>query len=274
MLAIGKMFVLDAQDIKSRNFYGTIKVGDLGKDSERYRRLAHGAITHGGQYLAAEKKRWPTTYYAESSGAGIGLVSSRNGGPQRVGIVGLGAGTMAAYCRAGDYYRFYEINPLVIKSARSEFTYLADCPAEVAIVQGDGRLSLEREKPQEFDVIVLDAFSGDSIPVHLLTREAFAVYFKHLKSGGILAVHTSNLHLDLVPVVQLAASHFGKHAWRVRSPADASRWVSRAEWVLISSRPGIVDSDGVTALTPDAMVRSTIQPWTDDYSSIYGILKQ
>jgi spermidine synthase len=273
MLAIGKVSLLDTQDTKSRNFYGTIKVGDIGKDNERYRRLAHGAITHGGQYLAAEKKRWPTSYYGQASGAGIGLVASRNGGRQRVGVVGLGTGTMAAYCRAGDYYRFYEINPLVIKSAKSEFTYLSDCPAEMAIVQGDARLSLEREQPQAFDVLILDAFSGDSIPVHLLTREAFAVYFKHLKAGGILAVHTSNLHLDLVPIVKLAAYHFGKYAWRVNSPADASKRIGRAEWVLMSSRPHHLKADGITALASDTVTPSAIEPWTDDYSSIYGILK-
>ena len=273
VLAIGQVFLFDTEDSKARNFYGTIKVKDIGQDGDRYRRLAHGAITHGGQYLAAERKRWPTTYYAQTSGAGIGLLASRNGGRQRVGIVGLGAGTMAAYCRAGDYYRFYEINPLVIKSARSQFSYLSDCPAEVTVVQGDARLSLEREAPQQFDVIVLDAFSGDSIPVHLLTREAFAVYFKHLRVGGILAVHTSNLHLDLVPVVNLAASHFGKNAWRVKSAADAGRRVGRAEWVLLSSRPDIGRADGVTALTTDSAVRPAMPPWTDDYSSIYGILK-
>ena len=273
MLAIGKVAVLDGQESKSRNFYGTIKVADIGKGDDRYRRLAHGAITHGGQYLAGDRKRWPTAYYGAASGAGVGVVSSRSAGPQRVGIVGLGTGTMAAYCRAGDYYRFYEINPLVIKSARSEFSYLADCPAKVDIVQGDGRLSLEREAAQEFDVLVLDAFSGDSIPVHLLTREAFAVYFKHLRRGGILAVHTSNLHLDLVPVVKLAASHFGMHAWRVSSPADASRRLSPADWVLVSSRPERPHSERATALTVDAGLRIAIQPWTDDYSSIYGILK-
>jgi spermidine synthase len=180
---------------------------------------------------------------------------------------------MAAYCRAGDYYRFYEINPVMIQSARSQFTYLSDCPAQVDIVQGDARLSLEREAPQQFDVIVLDAFSGDAVPVHLLTREAFAVYFKHLRPGGILAVHTSNMHLDLVPIVQLAARHFDKHAWRIESVGDNAKGINPAIWVLVSSRPAIAPVDGLTALATDAVPRPLLQPWTDDYSSIYGILK-
>jgi SAM-dependent methyltransferase len=274
ILAVGTLSLLGGENFKARNFYGTVKVRDVGKDGDRYRRLAHGAITHGGQFLDAEKKRWPTSYYGQSGGAGIGLVASRDGGSgQRVGVVGLGAGTMAAYCRAGDYYRFYEINPLMIKSAWSHFSYLSDCPGQVDVVQGDARLSLEREAPQQFDVIVLDAFSGDAVPVHLLTREAFAVYFKHLRPGGILAVHTSNLHLDLVPVVKLAATHFGKHAWWVKSAPDQSKAVAPAVWVLVSSRAAMAPADGLTPLTADAGSRPALQPWTDDYSSIYGILK-
>ena len=278
MLAGGTLFFLHAGDrYKARNFYGTVKVKDIGKDNDRYRHLVHGAITHGGQFLDADKKRWPTSYYGPSGGAGIGLLASRDGSSsgsgQRVGIVGLGAGTMAAYCRAGDSYRFYEINPLMIQLAKSQFTYLSDCPAQVDIVQGDARLSLEREAPQQFDVIVLDAFSGDAVPVHLLTREAFAVYFKHLRPGGILAVHTSNLHLDLVPIVRLAATHFNKHAWQVKSAADKAKGINPAVWVLVSSRPSIAPADGLTALATDTAFRPALQPWTDDYSSIYGILK-
>jgi SAM-dependent methyltransferase len=260
--------------IMARNFYGTLAVDEVDDNGHPERQLIHGAILHGAQYLDNERRRWPTTYYGGNGGAGMAVLAARHqGGQQRVGVIGLGAGTMAAYGRPGDYYRFYEINPLVIRLARSQFSYLADCPAIVEIAVGDARLSLEREQPQQFDVLVVDAFSGDSIPVHLLTREAFAVYFRHVKPGGILAVHISNKNLDLAPVVKLSSDYYGKQARLVDTEPDDSKGLSRSAWVLISDRPDAFDAkefDGVaTALEPV----SSIRPWTDEYSSIYRILK-
>jgi hypothetical protein len=260
--------------VLARNFYGTLSVADVSGDGYIKRQLIHGAILHGSQYLDSDRRRWPTTYYGDNGGAGMAVLAARHDGQQqRVGVIGLGAGTMAAYGRAGDYYRFYEINPLVAQLASSQFTFLSDCPAIVETAMGDARLSLERESPQQFDVLVMDAFSGDSIPVHLLTREAFAVYFRHMKPGGILAVHISNRNLDLAPVVKHASDYYGKEARLVDSDEDESRGLTGSAWVLIGDRADIFDAkelrDSVTAIEPE----SAIRPWTDDYSSIYTILR-
>src|ERR1051326_6211762 len=186
-----------------RNFYGALKVRDSGPETDygATRTLTHGTINHGEQFLNPARRRLPTTYYAPITGVGIAVREKQKRGPMRVGVIGLGTGTLSAYGRAGDYYRFYEINPLVPGIARTLFTYLNDCPAKVEIVMGDARLSLERQPDQQFDVLAVDAFSSDSIPVHLLTKEAMLLFYRHLKPDGILAVHISNRYLDLQPVL-------------------------------------------------------------------------
>ena len=141
----------------------------------------NGTIDHGLQFLSPARRDLPTTYYGPDSGIGITLKAAGATSPLNVGVIGLGVGTLAAYGRQGDRYKFYEINPLVVQLANQEFSFLRDSEAKIDIVLGDGRLSLEQEPPQGFDVLVVDAFSGDSIPVHLLTREAFELYFRHLK---------------------------------------------------------------------------------------------
>ena len=172
--------------VLARNFYGALRINDTGKtaDQDATRQLTHGTINHGEQFLDPKRRREPTTYYGPASGIGMVLRDLSGGGPIKVGVIGLGTGTIAAYGRAGDTYRYYEINPLVIQIARRYFTYLSDTKAKVEIALGDARLSLEREQPQNFDVLAVDAFSSDSIPVHLLTREAFALYLRHLKPDG------------------------------------------------------------------------------------------
>jgi SAM-dependent methyltransferase len=272
-LYMGKELVLERGAIKARNFYGIVKVRDVGEGKDAVRQLSHGIILHGFQYLQADRRRWPTSYYGAVGGAGVGMAASRTEGAQRVGVVGLGAGTMATYCRPGDYYRFYEINPLVSKLAASEFSFLSDCKARVDIAHGDARLSLEAEPPQHFDLIVLDAFSGDAIPVHLLTREAFGEYFRHLNGGGVLAVHVSNLHLDLVPVVQSAAAYYQRDSFLVDSYSDPRTGISRAQWVLVGRPASIAHPERIRQVATQFPRRSTIRPWTDDYSSIYSILK-
>ena len=194
--------------LRVRNFYGGLHIRDtVAEDTdEPVRRLTHGTITHGEQFLNPKLADQPTTYYGPNTGIGRTIYQEDLKGPLRVGLIGLGAGTLAAYGRNGDYYHFYDINPLVVWLAKMQFTFLKDCKARVEISLGDARLSLEREPPQDFDVLAVDAFSGDSIPVHLLTREAFALYFYHLKPDGVLAVHVSNKHLDLKPVVALGAA--------------------------------------------------------------------
>jgi hypothetical protein len=271
-----------------RNFYGVLRIIEgqvpnvvvvngqspesLAEDA-RYIRLMNGTIDHGLEFLAPSRRRWPTSYYGPNSGIGVALRAAPPGGGLRVGMIGLGAGTIAAYGQRGDRFTFYEINPLDVQLANSEFTYLRDSRAAIDIVMGDARLSLERQPPQGFDVLAVDAFSGDSIPVHLLTRQAFELYFRHLKAGGILAVHISNKYLDLEPVVASAAAWFDKEAVRISNPDDHQKGVYAATWILLGNRAGFAGQPQMeragTILTP----AGTKNLWTDDYSSLLKVLK-
>jgi len=255
--------------IKGRNFYGTVKVKDTGSGAERVRQLTHGVIIHGRQFLDPSRQFWPTTYFGKAGGAGIAIEASRHGGPQHVGIIGLGVGTMAAYCRPGDVYRFYEINPLVVQFANEHFTFLRNCPATKQIALGDARLVMEAEPAQQFDMLAVDAFSGDAVPVHLLTQEAFAIYFKGLKPDGILAVHVSNRYLNLVPIVKKAADAFHRSAYLSNSRSDEARGLKASTWVLVGQREQLARFASLHEL-PDA---PGVRPWTDDYSSLLGIMK-
>ena len=191
-----------------RNFYGGLKVKDSGDPGslEATRTLTHGTINHGEEYLNIARRDLPTTYYGPNTGVGLAIREKQQAGAVRIGVIGLGTGTTAAYGRLGDYIRYYEINPLVLELARKEFFFLADCKAKLDVAMGDARLSLEQElkdgHPQNFDVLAVDAFSSDSIPVHLLTKEAMDLYFRHLRPDGILAVHISNRYLNLQPVLE------------------------------------------------------------------------
>jgi SAM-dependent methyltransferase len=258
-----------------RNFYGALKVTDTGPPEEldSTRGLLHGTINHGEQFLNPARRRLPTTYYAEESGIGIAIRDKQLApGRMRVGVIGLGAGTTAAYGRAGDYYRFYEINPLVRGIAESDFTFLSDCPCRVEIAIGDARLSLEREAPENFDVLAVDAFSGDSIPVHLLTGEAIELYFRHLRPDGILAVHISNRYLDLRPVVDGISRTTGRVARLVTNPEDDARDVLRAEWVLVTAPvPGF--DENVESRSGSIESTGKVRLWTDEYSNLFRILK-
>ena len=195
--------------------------------------LCHGRITHGLQFTDPEKSRWATTYYGEDSGVGQAILYFRELGAVRVGAVGLGVGTLASYAQPGDDYRFYEINPAVLRMAKTYFTYLRDCRGRCEVTMGDARLSLERQTPQRFNVLVLDAFSGDAIPTHLLTREAFEIYERHRAPGGVIAIHISNRYLDLAPVVRGLAEHFHLKTIRI---CDDSTGIRR--FVDLFRRPG------------------------------------
>jgi SAM-dependent methyltransferase len=255
-----------------RNFYGALRVTQSGADADPFatRTLVHGTITHGLQYLSPMRSRMHTTYYGSESGVGLAIENTRRS-PQRVGVIGLGTGTIASYGRTGDSYRFYDINPLVADIARSEFRYLAECPAKVEVVLGDARLSLEREPPQNFDVLAVDAFSSDSIPVHLLTIEAFRVYFRHVKPDGILAVHVSNRHLELEPIVELAARSLGKTT-RLVDTDDGSDLVYGATWVLVASDPAVFEQEAFGRHKSKITVKPGVRMWTDDYSNLWQIL--
>jgi SAM-dependent methyltransferase len=257
-----------------RNFYGGLRVSDEGGADDRNakRKLIHGVINHGMQLLAPDRRREPASYYCTGSGVAVAIVHRLPEVPQRVGVIGLGAGSLAAYGRAKDVIRYYEINPLVVTVARSEFTYLGDTPAKVEIALGDARLSLEREPSQQFDVLAVDAFSSDSIPVHLLTREAFDLYFRHLRADGILAVHISNKHLDLKPVVERVATAVNIPA-RVVDTDDDEEHCFGSTWVLLTRRAGFFESLGAERKLETLTARAGFRPWTDDFSNLYQILK-
>ena len=257
-----------------RNFYGALRVRDNGtaQSFDGTRTLTHGTINHGEQFLNPLRRDLPTTYYGPNTGVGLAIREKQKTGTIRVGVIGLGTGTISAYGRLGDYYRFYEINPLVLTLARSEFTFLNDCKGKVEVAMGDARLSLEREQPENFDVLAVDAFSSDSIPVHLLTREAMQLYFRHLKADGLLAVHISNRYLNLQPVLQGETQALHKAARVVDTEDDETQDVFGATWVLIASAD--------TVFTPEELEHSSeisskksVRLWTDDYSNLFQILK-
>jgi spermidine synthase/MFS family permease len=253
---------------KARNFYGSLKMYEYGG----YRRMLHGQIIHGQQYVSDDLRRRPTTYFTPASGVGLAMLAKGETGPLRVGVLGLGVGTLVAYGRAGDVYRLYEIDPLVIELAQEKFTYLSDTPAKLEIVLGDGRLQLEREPSQQFDVLVMDAFSGDSVPVHLLTLEAFQIYFKHLKHDGVLAMNVTNAFLDLVPVLKRAADHHGKHMRLLEHPGDQDlAFASR--WVLITDSKDFFDQASLQAMR-EVEAPEGFAAWRDDYSSLLAVLKK
>jgi hypothetical protein len=254
-----------------RNFYATLRIEESGTIFP-HRALIHGTIQHGAQFLSWPEDRNPTTYYGRKSGVGLALQFCCDG-PKRVGIIGLGTGTLAAYGKPGDEFRFYEINPQVIKVAQDWFSYLKQSPAKSEIIPGDARLSLEREPPQEFDVLAVDAFSGDAIPVHLLTKEAFALYFRHLKPDGILAVHTSNTYLDLAPVVKLLADDAKYSARLISSEEDAPALISSADWVLVTRNQRFLDIPETSVGSESIPLPDHLRLWTDDYNNLYKILR-
>lgn len=271
-----------------RNFYGVLRVTDEKAPNEvglkgdkqtpadedlRFRRLTNGTITHGLEFLSAARRDQPTSYYAANSGIGLALRAMAQRGSLHVGVIGLGAGTIAAYGRPGDKYVFYEINPLDVRIAREEFSFLQDSTAEIAIELGDARSKLERESAQAFDVLAVDAFSSDAIPVHLLTLEAFELYFRHLKPGGVLAMHISNQHLNLEPVVAAAAERLGKEAIIISNADDFANGVFSAKWVLLGSRETLQEAPAIENAGHPPTVHEQKNLWTDSHSSLFAVLK-
>ena len=272
-----------------RNFYGALRAVDASvpnvmllqgastqplDDDPRYRKLMNGTIDHGLQFLAPNRRKLPTTYFGPSSGVGVALrAAGAERSPLRVGVIGLGAGTLAAYGRAGDRYTFYDINPLVVKIARTEFTFLQDSAATIDIVMGDARLSLESEPSQQFDVLAVDAFSGDSIPMHLLTVQAFELYFRQLAPSGVLAVHISNRFLNLEPVVAAAATALDREAVIVNHGSGTNLSGTYAsKWVLVGSRTGFLAQAEIEKAGQIIPATSRRDLWTDDYSSLFRVL--
>ncbi len=275
----------------TRNFFGVLRVIDERKDGPGDRRLAlmHGRIQHGFQYLDPKKRLQPTSYYTPDSGVGLAIrfhpIRLANKGSQgnlRIGVIGLGVGTLASYGTAGDYLRFYEINPDVIRLSQKYFTYRRDSPARIEVVTGDARISMEMERQrresQQFDVLAVDAFNSDAIPVHLLTRECFQTYLYHLKNDGILAVHISNRYFDLGPVVRGLAAvdpDRGLQALRISREQDDSRGIAATTWILLTANPAFLAQSEIRAsVTPwdDSSPRTLI--WTDDYSNLLSMLRR
>ena len=258
-----------------RSFYGQLAVQDGGiSDTETSKRtLVHGGIIHGTQWRGSDHRRWPTTYYCETSGVGRALASLPTDRGRRVGMVGLGAGTLVTYGRPGDVYRVYEINPLVLRLAETEFTYLADSRAEVAVILGDARRRLEGEPPQRFDLLAVDAFSGDSIPAHLLTEEALALYLRHLAPGGVLALHVSNRFVDFDPVLAAGAQALGRPAINALDDGDLERQCYHSQWIMIPAVPGGAMDASLAELGKPLAPKPGFRSWTDDRWSLYPVLQ-
>ncbi|NBS57865.1 MAG: hypothetical protein EBS65_12615 [Betaproteobacteria bacterium] len=256
-----------------RNFYGVLRVKEYGTEGEEdhLRRLLHGTIMHGEQYMNGSKRQELTSYYQVTSGIGKAIASKQAGGPIRVGVIGLGTGTLAGYGRKGDFYKFYDINPAVVTIARSDFKYLGDSEAKIEVALGDARLTLERDAPEKFDVLAVDAFSSDSIPVHLITREALAVYLRHMKPGGIIAFHVSNRFLNLGPVVGQLAKVSGAHAVNVYEKGEEDR--TQSDWVLVSLDRKALEDKVIKDVSEPVEERPLWRLWTDDYNNLVQILK-
>jgi hypothetical protein len=257
-----------------RNFYGTVRVTHAHEPPKAaVRALYHGVIVHGRQILGSGFRRFPITYFARTSGVGLALDQCCRDRPRRIGVIGLGAGTIAAYGNPGDTIRFYEINRAVEDIAWSYFTYLGDSPAATEVVLGDARVSLAAEPPQRYDVLVIDAFSGDAVPAHLMTRQAMEIYRRHLAPGGIVAFHVSSQFLALAPVVAQLARNAGMQAVRVIDREDPSRLVLDSDWVLVTANAEFLANPAVVRARQPIAVPAGLRLWTDDYSSLFPILK-
>jgi SAM-dependent methyltransferase len=260
--------------IAIRNFYGSLRVKqDHGYAGATLRTLLNGSIQHGTQIFGTEQlRRMPTTYYARDSGVGLALSQCCAGRTKRVGVIGLGAGTLAAYGQPGDQFRFYEINPAVAPIAKNAFTYIRDSGAQIEIIEGDARTSLARENPQQFDVLVVDAFTGDAIPLHLLTTQALALYRRHLAPGGVLVFHISNQHVDLGPPIALLAASAGLQVRRVSSMANDERAEFTATWMLVSDSDSFFAQPAIRDHSSVPQLKTGLRVWTDDYSSLLPAL--
>jgi hypothetical protein len=260
--------------VASRSFYGVLRVRKLGQSEANQRRsLIHGTILHGTQYTSPGSNRQPTTYYTPTSGIGRLLEALHpSATPIKVGVIGLGAGTLATYGAKGDVFRFYEINPDVLTIARRDFTFLNESEATIEVPLGDARLSLEREPKQNFDVLVIDAFSSDAIPVHLITSEALGIYRRHMKPGGVIAFHVTNRFLNLVPVVEQLAHVHRLLMIHIADEAE-STGASRSDWLLLSDRRESLDRPTLTEAATEVEVRKDWRLWTDDFNNLVQVLK-
>ena len=266
--------------ISARNFYGVLSVQEYSKHdpTSHYRLLLHGRITHGIQFAAPDRARIITSYFGPRSGLGLALRQFPRQQNQRIGLLGLGVGTIAAYGKPGDYLRIYEIDPEVKKIAENPFSYLATSDAKIEVVMGDGRLSMERDEPQNLDFLIMDAFSSDAVPVHLLTKEAFEIYGRHLKPDGVILVNISNRYLNLRPVVENAASLFGYKAHQIENDDgsddenEGAWWFYASTWMILSKNQEFMSRPAVSTAASPPAAPNDIPLWTDDYTSMFRVL--
>jgi MFS family permease len=265
--------------VMERDFYGVVRTADH-LSPVPYRSMYHGAIMHGGQLLGDSFRNTPADYFSPDSGYGRVFTSLREMNPRKplnVGVIGLGAGVIAAWMKPGDALTFYEISPRVVDIARREFTYLADTPAKTALVMGDGRLSLEREPARGYDVLGIDAFSGDSIPMHLVTREAMALYVKHLKPDGVIVFQATNRYIDLLPVVKRLAAEFGFEAVNVSDSPDAEDgpeyWYSSTDQVIVTRNRKLLEWGRIAEAAEQIEERGDLPVFTDAHHNLLRILK-
>jgi SAM-dependent methyltransferase len=265
----------DTTIVTARNFYGVLRVQETGvNEVNRHRTLVHGTIMHGLQYLAPQFRRQATSYYTASSGIGrlLDTVHPRKE-PLRVGVIGLGTGTLAVYGTPGDLYRFYDINPAVVAIANRDFTYLAQSEATIETPLGDARLTLERAPPADLDILAIDAFSSDAIPVHLITADALALYARNVKPDGVIAFHVTNRYLDLVPVVKALADARGMQAVWIHNEAEDAL-ANRSDWVLVSNNRSLLAQPRIAEAASEIPPHPDWRLWTDDFNNLFQVLRR
>ncbi|HEU4351641.1 MAG TPA: fused MFS/spermidine synthase [Burkholderiales bacterium] len=269
----------DGVRVMGRDFYGVVRTVDH-EFPVPYRSMYHGGIMHGGQLLGDSFRNTPADYFSPSSGYGRVFATLREVHPKKplsVGVVGLGAGVIAAWMKPGDQLVFYEISPRVVDIAHREFTFLQDTLAKTEIVLGDGRLSLERELSRGYDVLGIDAFSGDSIPMHLVTREAMAIYVKHVKPDGVIVFQATNRFIDLLPVVKRLAAEFGLEAVNVSDEPEtgegAEYWYSSTDQIIVTRNRKLLESPRIAQAAAQIDDRADLPTFTDAHHNLLRILK-
>jgi hypothetical protein len=269
-----------SRDVRTmeRDFYGVVRTRDRA-DPTSYRSMFHGGIVHGGQLLGEEFRNRPSDYFGPSSGYGrlFEALNEVRPQPRRVGIIGLGAGVLASYGRKGDEFTFYEISPRVVDMANDEFTFLRHSAAKIQVVLGDGRLSLERAAPQAYDILGIDAFAGDSIPMHLVTREAMALYVRHLAPNGVIVFQATNRYIDLMPVVKRLANEFEMEAVLVSDvpgfKTGPEYWLSPTDQILVSRDKALLRTGSLRYVATPIDDRTDLPTFTDAHHNMFRVLK-
>ena len=258
--------------LMTRNFYGTLRAKQYGRgdDPNATRALVHGVINHGWQYVDPALRTEPISYFGPGSGIAKAL-DFYSGRPRRVGIIGLGVGSFTAWGRPGDYFRIYELDPDVVRIAREQFWYLSDSKAKIDVVVGDGRLSMERDPPQKFDLISVDAFSSGSIPIHLLTREALQAYRRHLAPGGVIVYNVTNRFVNLAPQLKLVAEAEGMKILLISDDPSEDKY-SGTSYVLVTGNPALV-ADKRFADAEEIEPIKGLETWTDGFNNLFKVVR-